>query len=351
MVGADRFNRDSPGGRELFALFARMVSLPPLGQVGRPPHAAVLRAVLDLFRADAAWVGFWVSPHELRRYRLVAGDAGREVHEDVLDPGPNDGALRRALRQGSALIAHPGKGFDTSVEGFPERDTRSALFVGLRMRDEPPAVLALHRFGDEPFGDAERELADEVAPLVSTAVDNLRRFVRAEELSITDGLTGVYNYRYLRAALDREVARAKRYREDFAIIMLDVDHLKEYNDAHGHLQGSEVLRRLAHIALGELRATDILAKYGGDEFVIIMSQTRRDGARVLAERIRSAVSSHGFPGEENGKKITTSMGIAQFPDDGETTRSLLEAADQALYAAKRTGRNRVAAGAPGSGGS
>ncbi len=346
MVGADRYSLDAADRGALFALFARMVGLPPLGQVGRPPQAAILRAAIDLFRADAAWVGFWVSPHELRRFRLMAGDGGREVHEDVLDPGPNDGALRRSLRQGNAVIASPGNAFDAAVEGFPQRETRSALFVGLRMRDEPPAVLALHRFGVEPFGDSDRALAEDAAPLLSTAVDNLRRFSRTEELSITDGLTGVYNYRYLRSALDREVARAKRYREDFAIIMLDVDHLKEYNDSHGHLQGSEVLRRLAHIALGELRATDILAKYGGDEFVIIMSQTRREGARVLAERIRAAVSAHGFPGEDSGKKITTSMGIAQFPDDGETTRGLLEAADRALYAAKRTGRNRVAAGVP-----
>jgi diguanylate cyclase (GGDEF)-like protein len=209
------------------------------------------------------------------------------------------------------------------------------------MRDEPPAVLSLHRFGDKPFTEEERLLAEESAALFAAALDNLRRFARAEELSITDGLTGVYNYRYLRSALDREVARAKRFREEFSIIMLDVDHLKEYNDLHGHLQGSEVLRRLARIVLGELRAVDMLAKYGGDEFVIILPQARRDGARILAERIRTAVFAHDFPGQEGGIKITTSMGIAQFPDDAEASRELLEAADRALYEAKRTGRNRV----------
>jgi diguanylate cyclase (GGDEF)-like protein len=127
-----------------------------------------------------------------------------------------------------------------------------------------------------------------------------------------------------------------------------VDHLKEYNDVHGHLQGSEVLRRLARVVLGELRATDMLAKYGGDEFVIILTQTQREGARVLAERIRAAVAQQEFPGAEAGIKITTSMGIAQFPDDGEAARTLLEAADRALYEAKRTGRNRVWAVTPGS---
>src|SRR5262249_9733491 len=155
---------------------------------------------------------------------------------------------------------------------FPGRDSRSAIFVGLRMRDEPPAVLSLHRFRPEPFVEEDRAAAQEGAPLFAAALDNLRRFGQAEELSITDCLPGVYNYRYLRSALDRETARAQRFREEFSIIMLDVDHLKEYNDVHGHLQGSEVLRRLARVVLSELRATDMLAKYGGDEFVIILPQ-------------------------------------------------------------------------------
>ena len=131
--------------------------------------------------------------------------------------------------------------------------------------------------------------------------------------------------------------------------MLDVDHLKEYNDVYGHLRGSEVLRRLAQVVLAELRAADIVAKYGGDEFVIILPQTDRKGACTLAERIRGAVEAHSFPGEEEGMGITSSMGIAQFPDNGETSRDLLESADSALYAAKRSGRNRVAAEASGPG--
>jgi diguanylate cyclase (GGDEF)-like protein len=319
-----------------------MLNLPPLGQVGCQRYGPFLRAAVDLFAADGAAVGFWVSPHEMRRVRVLAGEVAREVHEDGLDPGPVDGPLRRALRQGGAVLATPGgEGFDPKIDGFPGRESRSVLFVGLRMRDEPPAVLSVHRFGERAFQDEDRRLGEDAAPLFAAALDNLRRFARAEELSITDGLTGVYNYRYLRSALDREVARAKRFREEFSVIMLDVDHLKEYNDVHGHLQGSEVLRRLARVVLGELRASDVLAKYGGDEFVIILPQARRDGARMLAERIRAAVSTYAFPGEDRGMKITTSMGIAQFPDDGEGSRELLEAADRALYEAKRTGRNRV----------
>ncbi|MFN8179559.1 MAG: sensor domain-containing diguanylate cyclase [bacterium] len=349
MGASDQVVPDSSNRARIVALLSRMLSLPPLGQIGHQRYGPFLRAAVELFDADGAAVGFWVSPHEMRRVRVLAGEVAHEVHEDGLDPGPVDGPLRRALRQGGSVLASPSaSGFDPKVEGFPGRESRSAIFVGLRMRDEPPAVLSLHRFRPEAFGETARVLAQEGAPLFAAALDNLRRFGQAEELSITDGLTGVYNYRYLRSALDRETARAQRFREEFAIIMLDVDHLKEYNDIHGHLQGSEVLRRLARVVLGELRATDMLAKYGGDEFVIILPQTQREGARILAERIRAGVAAHEFPGAEAGIKITTSMGIAQFPDDGGAARELLEAADRALYEAKRTGRNRVWAVMPGS---
>jgi len=328
-----------------FGILGGMLALPPLGQVGPQKYAAFLRGGLELFGADAATVGFWISPDELRRFRAQAGEAGGDVYEDSLDPGLTEGALRSVLRSGGCVLLDPQRdaGFDPHVEGYPGHDSVSCLLVGLKMRDEPPAVLTLHRFRGEPFEPGDRRLAEASAPLFAAALDNLRRFGRAEELSITDGLTAVYNYRYLRSALDKEVARARRFGEVFSLIMLDVDHLKEYNDVYGHLRGSEVLRRLAQVVLSELRSADIAAKYGGDEFVIILPQTGREGACTLAERIRSSVEAHSFPGEEEGMRITSSMGIAQFPDDGETSRELLEAADAALYAAKRRGRNRVAA--------
>jgi diguanylate cyclase (GGDEF)-like protein len=333
-----------------FGILGGMISLPPFGQTGPHRYGPFLRGALELFRADGVTVVFWVSPDELRRYRAQRAEAGGDVYEDALDPGLAEGALRGVLRHGGSTMVHPGRdaGFDPRVEGYPGHDSVSCLLVGLKMRDEPPAALSLHRFAGEEFGEEERNLAHSTAPLCASALDNLRRFGRAEELSITDGLTAVYNYRYLRSALDKEVARARRFGEVFSLIMLDVDHLKEYNDVHGHLRGSEVLRRLAQVVLSELRSADIAAKYGGDEFVIILPQTDRRGACTLAERIRGSVEAHSFPGEEGGMRITTSIGIAQFPDDGEASRELLEAADAALYAAKRRGRNRVAAEASGS---
>jgi diguanylate cyclase (GGDEF)-like protein len=337
---------DSPRGLpEQAPLLADLLALPPLGQIGRQRYGPFLRAALRLFGAQGATVGFWVSPHEIRRFRVRAGEGGGDVHEDVVDPGRMDGPVGRALERGAALVLEGDDLRAAQAEGgdYPGHDSSACLLVGLRMRDEPPALLALHRFGAAPFGERDRESAATFAPLFATALDNLRRFHRAEELSITDSLTGVYNYRYLRSALDKEVARARRFGEVFSLIMLDVDHLKDYNDRHGHLRGSEVLRRLAQLVLAQLRGADVVAKYGGDEFVVILPQTDRAGAGILAERIRGAIELHEFPGESEGVKITSSMGIAQFPDDGESTRDLLDVADAALYQAKRSGRNKVTA--------
>lgn len=337
---------DDPGPIEgKAALLAELLALPPLGRMGRQRYGPFLRATLRLYGAHGVTLGFWVSPHEIRRFRARAHEGGGDVHEDVVDPGRMEGPVGRALESGAASILSAEGSRSAQAEGtdYPGHDSVSCLLVGLRMRDEPPALLALHRFHGEPFTEADRAAAAAVAPLFATALDNLRRFSRAEELSITDSLTGVYNYRYLRSALDKEVARARRFNEMFSIIMLDVDHLKDYNDTHGHLRGSEVLRRLAQLMLAQLRGADIVAKYGGDEFVVILPQTDRAGARILAERIRFAIEEHEFPGEGDGMKITSSMGIAQFPEDGESTRDLLDVADSALYQAKRAGRNKVTA--------
>jgi diguanylate cyclase (GGDEF)-like protein len=333
----------TPAKADLHTRLARLIALPALGQVGGHRFGSFLRGALDLFACDGAAIGFWTSPHEVRRFRTRSGESGGEIHEDVVDPGRDQGPIGQALRDGSVHLLGP-RGLAEwagSLDAFPGQESRSCLVVGLKMRDEPPAVLTLHRFRDPAFDADDRAFAASLAPVLSAALDNLRRFSRAEELSITDGLTGAFNYRYLRSALDREIARAKRFRERFSIIMLDVDHLKEYNDVHGHLQGSEVLRRVSQVVAGELRGLDVLAKYGGDEFVVILPRTERAGAGIFAERIRASVEAHAFPGEQEGMKITTSMGIAQYPEDGESSRDLLESADAALYDAKRSGRNRV----------
>ena len=212
--------------------------------------------------------------------------------------------------------------------------------VPIPMRDRPAGLLVALREDDRPFSEEEQNLVNLVAEHTAGAIANLRAFQEVESLAITDELTRVYNYRFLKTALRREVARASRYGQTFSVIMIDVDHLKRYNEEHGHLGGSELLRQLAGILARNSRAIDLVAKYGGDEFLIILPQTRLDGAASMGHRICTAVADAAFPHCVPGT-ITVSIGVASFPQHGATMEALLAAADAALFVAKRQGRNCV----------
>ena len=164
-----------------------------------------------------------------------------------------------------------------------------------------------------------------------------------KELVIRDGLTGLFNHRHFKEVLEREVARAARYERSLCLIMVDVDHFKNYNDTHGHPVGDEVLKTLADIISGRLRAVDLPARYGGEEFVILLPETERPGGNIAAEDIRAQVENFPFKGRESQplEKVTISLGLAEFPDDADESSLLLKKADDALYRAKSEGRNRV----------
>jgi diguanylate cyclase (GGDEF)-like protein len=194
--------------------------------------------------------------------------------------------------------------------------------------------------GQEP-DDLKMGLFELLVREAGIALKNAREFERTQTLSITDGLTGAYNYRFLIDALRKEIDRSERFDDVFSIIMLDVDGLKDYNDVHGHLRGSEVIRNVAQIASDKLRSIDMLCKYGGDEFMVILPRTPKEGAANAAERIREAIDAYAFVGQKITGNITASMGIAAFPEDGKTVEELIANSDKALYRAKRRGRNLV----------
>ena len=158
-----------------------------------------------------------------------------------------------------------------------------------------------------------------------------------ERLSITDDLTGLYNRRYLMETLANEVRRSRRLDHPCALLIADVDHFKEYNDAYGHLAGDEALARIAAVLRETTRDVDCAARYGGEEFVVLMPETKVVGAMETAQRIRTLLAGD----ELVGGKLSVSIGVAQFPEDGDGPEALLARADGALYRAKREGRDRV----------
>lgn len=176
-----------------------------------------------------------------------------------------------------------------------------------------------------------REALDAINETLRVKNEELQR------LSLTDGLTGLDNRRQLMQTLDAEVERSRRHDHRFAVVMLDVDHFKRYNDTHGHLAGDEVLTRVGALLRECTRGVDCSARYGGEEFVLVLPETGVDRAVEVAERIRARLATEDFA---NGR-ITLSAGVAQFPKDGETPETILSSADAALYRAKGEGRDRV----------
>lgn len=158
-----------------------------------------------------------------------------------------------------------------------------------------------------------------------------------------DELTGLFNRRYFREAIDKEISRAIRHKHPFSLIFLDIDFFKQYNDSHGHPAGDKALRMLAMILRNRARKSDLVVRYGGEEFVLLLPETDADGARRLADIIRRSVEAYPFPGRSSQPdgKLTISLGIASCPHDGRDADTLIERADKALYDAKHTGRNTV----------
>lgn len=172
----------------------------------------------------------------------------------------------------------------------------------------------------------------------NTMVESLRKHrEELERLSTTDTLTGLSNRRHLMNLLTHEIERAKRAGQPFSILMLDVDHFKKYNDAHGHQAGDEVLARVSTVLRNSIRPYDCAVRYGGEEFLVMLSATSLERAGESAERIRKQVRAESF----EGGPVTISIGVAEFPSHGDTAKAVIGKADAALYEAKRAGRDRV----------
>jgi diguanylate cyclase (GGDEF)-like protein len=352
-----------PGGRLLGALTAK-VDLAAVYRLLRR-FTAGDSSRLFLITADGrALVGSRSGPAELTRRSLDAGSASRLLEREgsVVEyaglGGSGErvvGALKRVPQLDWAVLAEV-----PASEAF-RQVTRlrnvtalivAALFVGVGLLAYFLGLLIsrpLDRLREGAAKVAGGDLAV-VLPIVSggelgyvTEVFNdmtarLRDGRRElERLSITDDLTGLFNRRYLMDMLALEIRRSRRMNHPFAVLMADVDNFKTYNDAYGHLEGDAALARVAAILRDTSRDVDCAARYGGEEFVVLMPETEMAGAVEIAERIRTRLAGDAVIGEA----LTISVGVAQFPADGETPEALLARADAALYQAKRDGRNRI----------
>jgi diguanylate cyclase (GGDEF)-like protein len=190
---------------------------------------------------------------------------------------------------------------------------------------------------------------DQIKIVVAKTLERSRLRKKAEEgelykqLSRIDGLTELYNYTFFQQLLKTEVERAGRYGHQLSLLMIDIDNFKGYNDAYGHPAGDDALRRLARVMSRAVRGCDYIARYGGDEFVVVLPETDQSEARTIGERLRTLVSKTTFDGAREGGEfeITVSVGLATYPKDAQTKEDLVKRADQALYQAKSKNRNNL----------
>ena len=240
--------------------------------------------------------------------------------------------IRFKLRTGMPVL-YPG-----------ERMYLGAAFLGmpLLVKNRVTGALLLTRRG-KPFSSNEVRLVRILCNQASIAVENARVYGRLEQMAITDGLTGLFNRRYFQQALERELARADRGASSLALLLLDIDHFKVLNDTYGHALGDAVLKKIADVLGETLRKGDVLARYGGEEFVVLLPQATYQGAQEFAQRVWKAVGTAPIHPGGGALRVTASVGWALLPEDVDSAEALLEASDRALYYAKETGRNKVAA--------
>lgn len=227
-----------------------------------------------------------------------------------------------------------------------EVEADTVICVPLESQGQLIGTIALYgREGDQPFTQGDLDTIRSLAQQAAVGIDNVLLHQEAQRLSITDGLTGAWNFRYFQMRLAQEVERAIRFGRPFSMMILDIDHFKRVNDRYGHQRGDSVLVEVARRMVGVIRVqVDTLARYGGEEFVLILPETPLEGAQVVGEKILESIGTVPFAtDDEEPVGITVSIGLATFPNHGTTTRTLVRSADQAMYEAKARGRNRLVA--------
>jgi diguanylate cyclase (GGDEF)-like protein len=283
-------------------------------------------------------------PGEPRRHRIVkvAGvHAGQALAGHVFPD--NTGLCSNVVRYGTPL---PGHGvflgerpavFDDEAQ---LRGLQALKILPLKSGDRMLGTLVAASRRRGAFDDEAVRTLEVLALQAGQSLQRAQLFAEVERMATTDGLTGLTNHRQFQSLLDQRLALAKRYGKPLSFILCDIDHFKTVNDTYGHPAGDLILKGVARILEAQARETDIVARYGGEEFALVLPETDSGAARILAERIRAAIEAASFQTETGTLKITLSLGVATFPDAAEEKQPLIERADQALYAAKRSGRNR-----------
>src|SRR5580704_14799931 len=267
------------------------------------------------------------------------------AHHGTLTPRvPQGGRFPASTEPWASILASSTTATETDLGGAPSTtkffaESASRMCIPLVSFGQTLGVLALDSVRPDAFRDGDLQSLESVADICATAIQNAHYVERVKQLAYLDGLTGIFNRRFFELRIMEEIERARRYGTGMAVIMSDIDQFKRLNDEFGHVLGDEVLRQVSSLFHQQLRKIDVVCRYGGEEFGILLTQTDAHHALNVAEKLRKLVASWQFPGV--ARTVTISAGAAAYPDHGTSRDDLVRAADSALYAAKQAGRNRV----------
>ena len=280
------------------------------------------------------------------KYEILINDPSIDRNKPI---EIGDGLHGWVAKYGGAIFSSPEK----TIEPFlmPKHlqhlsKNHSWLVVPMKSKNKVLGTIHLQRkLGEKkPFTEDELKILQTISDYAAIAIENAKNFQKVETLTIRDDLTHLSNARHLHSILDHEILRSSRYHKTFSMIFLDIDHFKKVNDTYGHVHGSQLLCETAQVIQKNIRMVDQAARYGGDEFVVVLPETNKTEAFQIAERIRQSIQEHHFL-ERDGISIrfTASLGIATYPADANSKDDLIKLADHAMYDSKKTSRNRVTA--------
>ncbi len=303
----------------------------------------IMEKMAEYFRPDT-WSLLMVDEEKQELYFAIAvGDAAEALKTVRLKLG--EGIAGWVAQHGESLLVpdvYTDPRFAKRIDEMTKWQTRSIICIPLKSKHRVLGVIQLINVDMEGFGGNEMLLLQALADYAAIAIDNARAVEKIQELTITDDCTGLYNARHLYKTLEAEVYRSSRFGYEFSILFLDLDHFKSVNDTHGHLIGSRLLAEIGYDIKAHLRLIDYAFRYGGDEFVVLLPQTSKDAALVVARRLRDVFRAKAWLiGEGLNLNIRASMGVATFPEDAKNAHDIIRQADEMMYAVKNTTRDNV----------